>query len=152
MVKLIYLDTWSKWCIFLVWIQLACAFRYGREDLDVIGVSFRKDIWIKRIQMYPFEGTKTPNTPMQDALLKKAGDQGHAFTFDVNSHLCIKHWKKTINDVLHWCLFCSVSDSSTSSMLSVPSTSTRGCREGTVAEKHAHVQINSKAENYDSLK
>ncbi len=52
----------------------------------MIGVSFRKDIWIKRIQMYPFEGTKTPNTPMQDALLKKAGDQGHAFTFDVNSH------------------------------------------------------------------
>uniref|UniRef100_A0A671M8Q3 Arrestin-C n=1 Tax=Sinocyclocheilus anshuiensis TaxID=1608454 RepID=A0A671M8Q3_9TELE len=64
-----------------VWIQLACAFRYGREDLDVIGVSFRKDIWIKRIQMYPFEGTKNPNTPMQDALLKKAGDQGHPFTF-----------------------------------------------------------------------
>lgn len=44
--------------------------------------------------MYPIEGTKTPNTPMQDALLKKAGDQGHSFTFDVNSHLCIKHWKK----------------------------------------------------------
>lgn len=74
-------------------MQLACAFRYGREDLDVIGVSFRKDIWIKRIQMYPFEGTKPPNTPMQEALLKKAGDQGHAFTFDVNSHLCIKHWE-----------------------------------------------------------
>ncbi|KAF4104772.1 arrestin 3b, retinal (X-arrestin) [Onychostoma macrolepis] len=70
-----------------VWIQLACAFRYGREDLDVIGVSFRKDIWIKRIQMYPSEGTKTPNTPMQDALLKKAGDQGYPFTFDIPAHL-----------------------------------------------------------------
>uniref|UniRef100_A0A8C1R3L4 Arrestin-C n=1 Tax=Cyprinus carpio TaxID=7962 RepID=A0A8C1R3L4_CYPCA len=66
---------------------LACAFRYGREDLDVIGVSFRKDIWIKRIQMYPFEGTKPPNTPMQDALLKKVGDQGHPFTFDIPVHL-----------------------------------------------------------------
>uniref|UniRef100_A0A672T833 Arrestin-C n=1 Tax=Sinocyclocheilus grahami TaxID=75366 RepID=A0A672T833_SINGR len=65
---------------------LACAFRYGREDLDVIGVSFRKDIWIKRIQMYPFEGTKPPNTPIQDALLKKAGDQGHPFTFDIPVH------------------------------------------------------------------
>uniref|UniRef100_A0A673LMG4 Arrestin-C n=1 Tax=Sinocyclocheilus rhinocerous TaxID=307959 RepID=A0A673LMG4_9TELE len=62
-------DTSSKLLNFLVWIQLARAFRYGREDLDVIGVSFRKDIWIKRIQMYPFEGTKNPNTPMQDALL-----------------------------------------------------------------------------------
>ncbi|XP_052430219.1 arrestin-C-like [Carassius gibelio] len=70
-----------------VWIQLACAFRYGREDLDVIGVSFRKDIWIKRIQMHPFEGTKPPNTPMQDALLKKAGEQGHPFTFDIPVHL-----------------------------------------------------------------
>uniref|UniRef100_A0A673KWB8 Arrestin-C n=1 Tax=Sinocyclocheilus rhinocerous TaxID=307959 RepID=A0A673KWB8_9TELE len=71
----------------VVWVQLACAFRYGREDLDVIGISFRKDIWIKRIQMYPFEGTKPPNTPMQDALLKKAGDQGHPFTFDIPVHL-----------------------------------------------------------------
>uniref|UniRef100_A0A8C0YB96 Arrestin-C n=2 Tax=Cyprinus carpio TaxID=7962 RepID=A0A8C0YB96_CYPCA len=70
-----------------VWIQLACAFHYGREDLDVIGVSFRKDIWIKRIQMHPFEGTKPPNTPMQDALLKKVGDQGHPFTFDIPVHL-----------------------------------------------------------------
>lgn len=70
-----------------VWVQLACAFRYGREDLDVIGVSFRKDIWIKRIQMYPFEGTKPPNTSMQEALLKKAGDQGHPFTFDIPVHL-----------------------------------------------------------------
>ncbi|XP_039520621.1 arrestin 3b, retinal (X-arrestin) isoform X1 [Pimephales promelas] len=72
-----------------VWVQLACAFRYGKDDLDVIGVSFRKDIWIKRIQMYPFEGTKPPNTPMQEALLKKAGDQGHPFTFDVNLNLCV---------------------------------------------------------------
>jgi len=39
--------------------------------------------------MYPFEGTKPPNTPMQEALLKKAGDQGHPFTFDVNLNLCV---------------------------------------------------------------
>ncbi|XP_073676782.1 arrestin 3b, retinal (X-arrestin) [Garra rufa] len=70
-----------------VWVQLACAFRYGREDLDVIGVSFRKDIWIKRMQIYPVQGTKPPNSPMQDALLKKAGDQGHAFTFGIPIHL-----------------------------------------------------------------
>ncbi|KTG35910.1 hypothetical protein cypCar_00008240 [Cyprinus carpio] len=37
--------------------------------------------------MHPFEGTKPPNTPMQDALLKKVGDQGHPFTFDIPVHL-----------------------------------------------------------------
>ncbi|XP_073710344.1 arrestin 3b, retinal (X-arrestin) isoform X2 [Misgurnus anguillicaudatus] len=71
-----------------VWVQLACTFHYGRENLDVIGVSFRKDIWVKRIQMYPPPTNKPPNTtPMQDVLLKKAGDQGHPFTFDIPVHL-----------------------------------------------------------------
>lgn len=89
-----------------MWVQLACAFRYGREDLDVIGVSFRKDIWMKRIQMYPFEGTRPANTTMQEALLKKAGDQGHPFTFEVNTHLCIcLSIEKTIKDLLFICVY-----------------------------------------------
>uniref|UniRef100_A0A672SSE7 Arrestin-C n=1 Tax=Sinocyclocheilus grahami TaxID=75366 RepID=A0A672SSE7_SINGR len=58
-----------------VWIQLACAFRYGREDLDVIGLSFRKDIWIQHIQLYPDAGHKPTLTEMHDTLLKKAGEQ-----------------------------------------------------------------------------
>uniref|UniRef100_A0A8C1XE47 Arrestin-C n=1 Tax=Cyprinus carpio TaxID=7962 RepID=A0A8C1XE47_CYPCA len=66
-----------------VWIQLACAFRYGREDLDVIGLSFRKDIWIQHIQLYPDAGHKPTLTEMHDTLLKKAGEQGHPFTFNV---------------------------------------------------------------------
>uniref|UniRef100_A0A8C7G3U2 Arrestin-C n=1 Tax=Oncorhynchus kisutch TaxID=8019 RepID=A0A8C7G3U2_ONCKI len=67
-----------------VWVYLACAFRYGSDDLDVIGLSFRKDIWVKRIQIYPVVGTNPANTPMQEALLKKCGDQGHPFTFTVS--------------------------------------------------------------------
>ncbi|KAI7801921.1 Arrestin 3, partial [Triplophysa rosa] len=70
-----------------VWVQLACAFRYGREDLDVIGVSFRKDIWVKRIQMYPPSTNRPPDTPMQKALVMKAADQGHPFTLDIPVHL-----------------------------------------------------------------
>ncbi|XP_036379700.1 arrestin-C-like [Megalops cyprinoides] len=70
-----------------VWIQLACAFRYGREDLDVIGLSFRKDIWIQHKQIYPPTGDKQPNTPMQDALMKKAGEQGHPFVFNLPTNL-----------------------------------------------------------------
>ncbi|KAF6725374.1 Arrestin-C [Oryzias melastigma] len=33
-----------------VFVYLACAFRYGSDDLDVIGLNFRRDIWIKRVQ------------------------------------------------------------------------------------------------------
>uniref|UniRef100_A0A8C1K5G8 Arrestin-C n=1 Tax=Cyprinus carpio TaxID=7962 RepID=A0A8C1K5G8_CYPCA len=70
-----------------VWIQLACAFRYGREDLDVIGLSFRKDIWIQHIQLYPDAGHKPTLTEMHDTLLKKAGEQGHPFTFNIPTNL-----------------------------------------------------------------
>ncbi|XP_030621419.1 arrestin 3b, retinal (X-arrestin) [Chanos chanos] len=71
-----------------VWVQLACAFRYGRDDLDVIGLSFRKDIWIQRVQIYPPpSGSTPPSTAMQEALLKKAGDQGHAFLFNIPNNL-----------------------------------------------------------------
>uniref|UniRef100_A0A8C7G597 Arrestin-C n=1 Tax=Oncorhynchus kisutch TaxID=8019 RepID=A0A8C7G597_ONCKI len=70
-----------------VWVYLACAFRYGSDDLDVIGLSFRKDIWVKRIQIYPVVGTNPANTPMQEALLKKCGDQGHPFTFTIDTNL-----------------------------------------------------------------
>uniref|UniRef100_A0AAY5L4X0 Arrestin-C n=1 Tax=Esox lucius TaxID=8010 RepID=A0AAY5L4X0_ESOLU len=70
-----------------VFVQLCCAFRYGREDLDVIGLSFRKDIWIKHIQLYPEAGHKPTLTPMHECLLKKAGEQGHAFTFDIETNL-----------------------------------------------------------------
>ncbi|XP_030648086.1 arrestin 3a, retinal (X-arrestin) [Chanos chanos] len=70
-----------------VWIQLACAFRYGRDDLDVIGLSFRKDIWIKHVQMYPPADHKPKLTEMHDTLLKKAGDQAHPFTFEIPTNL-----------------------------------------------------------------
>uniref|UniRef100_A0A673ZG89 Arrestin-C n=1 Tax=Salmo trutta TaxID=8032 RepID=A0A673ZG89_SALTR len=84
-----------------VWVYLACAFRYGSDDLDVIGLSFRKDIWVKRIQIYPVVGTRPANTPMQEALLKKCGDQGHPFTFTVISlslALSISRFKPFIKD------------------------------------------------------
>ncbi|KAK1882577.1 Arrestin red cell isoform 3 [Dissostichus eleginoides] len=33
-----------------VFVTLTCAFRYGREDLDVLGLSFRKDLYISTFQ------------------------------------------------------------------------------------------------------
>jgi len=71
-----------------VWCKLSCAFRYGTEDLDVIGLSFRKDIWTQRFQMYPPTGDAKPaNTAIQTALMKKCGDQGHPFTFEIPTNL-----------------------------------------------------------------
>ncbi|MCJ8742144.1 hypothetical protein PDJAM_G00078640 [Pangasius djambal] len=70
-----------------VWVQLCCAFRYGNEDLDVIGLIFRKDIWINHIQLYPDAGHKPQLTDMHNTLLKKAGEQAYAFTFNIPNNL-----------------------------------------------------------------
>jgi len=69
-----------------VWVYLACAFRYGSDDLDVIGLSFRRDIWIQRQQLYPTEGTP-PKSPMIDSLMKKVGESGVPFTFQMPTDL-----------------------------------------------------------------
>lgn len=66
-------------------MQLACAFRYGSDDLDVIGLCFRKDIWLKHVQIYP-ECHKPTLTPMHETLLKKAGDGAYPFSFEVRLH------------------------------------------------------------------
>ncbi|KAM4620375.1 arrestin 3a, retinal (X-arrestin) [Polymixia lowei] len=67
-------------------VQLACAFRYGHDDLDVIGLSFRKDIWFEQIQIYP-ACHKPTLTPMHETLLKKAGDNAYPFTINIPSNL-----------------------------------------------------------------
>lgn len=66
-----------------VFVYLACAFRYGSDDLDVIGLSFRRDIWIQRVQVYPPTGASAAKTPMQESLMKKIGEQGCPFSFQM---------------------------------------------------------------------
>ncbi|MEQ2195642.1 hypothetical protein XENOCAPTIV_016150 [Xenoophorus captivus] len=63
-------------------VQLACAFRYGSEDLDVMGLCFRKDIWFEQTQIYP-ENSKPQLSAMHETLLKKAGDNAYPFSFEV---------------------------------------------------------------------
>ncbi|XP_034545219.1 arrestin 3b, retinal (X-arrestin) [Notolabrus celidotus] len=70
-----------------VYVYLACAFRYGSDDLDVIGLSFRRDIWIKRVQVYPPTEAATAKTPMQESLMKKVGEQGCPFSFQLPTDL-----------------------------------------------------------------
>ncbi|KAM9376197.1 arrestin 3b, retinal (X-arrestin) [Pholidichthys leucotaenia] len=70
-----------------VYVYLACAFRYGSDDLDVIGLSFRRDIWIQRVQVYPPTENNTSKSPMIESLLKKVGEQGQPFSFQMPANL-----------------------------------------------------------------
>lgn len=67
-----------------MFVTLTCAFRYGREDLDVLGLSFRKDLFIATYQAFPpMPNPPRPLTRLQDRLLKKLGQHAHPFFFTV---------------------------------------------------------------------
>uniref|UniRef100_A0A8C2XT00 Arrestin beta 2 n=1 Tax=Cyclopterus lumpus TaxID=8103 RepID=A0A8C2XT00_CYCLU len=71
-----------------VFVTLTCAFRYGREDLDVLGLSFRKDLYISTFQAFPpVPEEKKPNSRLQERLLKKLGQQAHPFYFTIPQNL-----------------------------------------------------------------
>lgn len=74
----------------LVFVTLTCAFRYGREDLDVLGLSFRKDLYIATYQAFP-PGPNPPQPPtrLQDRLLRKLGQHAHPFFFTVRMPLTL---------------------------------------------------------------
>lgn len=67
-----------------VFVTLTCAFRYGREDLDVLGLSFRKDLFISTIQAFPpLREEKKPLSHLQERLMKKLGQHAYPFNFTV---------------------------------------------------------------------
>ena len=46
--------------------HVLAAFRYGREDLDVLGLTFRKDLYLASSQIFPMEvANKRPLTRLQ---------------------------------------------------------------------------------------
>ena len=93
--------------------HVLAAFRYGREDLDVLGKSldgcvrvkmmgkgkwflnlsglsgltFRKDLYLASSQIYPpLEENKKPLTRLQERLIKKLGENAHPFYFELPPH------------------------------------------------------------------
>lgn len=49
-----------------VYGHVLATFRYGREDLDVLGLTFRKDLFVASEQIYPqLEESKRPLTKLQ---------------------------------------------------------------------------------------
>ncbi|XP_069033971.1 arrestin, beta 2b isoform X2 [Embiotoca jacksoni] len=71
-----------------VFVTLTCAFCYGREDLDVLGLSFRKDLYVSTIQAFPppQEETKAVSR-LQERLLKKLGQHAYTFNFTIPQNL-----------------------------------------------------------------
>lgn len=44
--------------------HVLAAFRYGREDLDVLGLTFRKDLYLAAEQIFPQENSGQPKRPL----------------------------------------------------------------------------------------
>uniref|UniRef100_A0A1A9W2T1 Arrestin C-terminal-like domain-containing protein n=1 Tax=Glossina brevipalpis TaxID=37001 RepID=A0A1A9W2T1_9MUSC len=64
--------------------QVLAAFRYGREDLDVLGLTFRKDLYLANEQIYPPPQTNEKTlTRLQERLIKKLGPNAYPFYFEV---------------------------------------------------------------------
>ncbi|KAG7218446.1 hypothetical protein INR49_007774, partial [Caranx melampygus] len=72
-----------------VFVTLTCAFCYGREDLDVLGLSFRKDLYVSSLQVFPpqQQEVQRPLSRLQERLLKKLGQHAHPFTFTIPPNL-----------------------------------------------------------------
>ncbi|XP_056395546.1 arrestin-C isoform X2 [Hyla sarda] len=69
-----------------VFVVLTCAFRYGRDDMELIGLSFRKDIFVQSCQVYPpLPEDKKPLTPLQEKLRAKLGVNAFPFCFNVSN-------------------------------------------------------------------
>lgn len=67
-----------------MFVTLTCAFRYGREDLDVLGLTFRKDLFVANVQAFPpLPEEKKSLTRLQERLIKKLGEHAYPFTFEV---------------------------------------------------------------------
>ncbi|XP_066987847.1 arrestin homolog [Macrobrachium rosenbergii] len=60
--------------------QLVCSFRYGREEDEVMGLNFQKDLYLACEQIYPPKEDTEP-TKLQERLIKKLGANSYAFTF-----------------------------------------------------------------------
>ena len=64
--------------------HVVATFRYGREDLDVMGLDFKKELFVASCQIYPpVEGKEKPLTKMQERLMKKLGNDVYPFFFEL---------------------------------------------------------------------
>lgn len=94
----------------LVYVTLSCTFRYGRDDMDVMGISFRRDIFMSTRQVYPplQDKEQTIMTKMQEKILKKLGDNAYPFFFEVStikakiSGIILRIESDSVTTMTHW--------------------------------------------------
>ncbi|XP_069029186.1 S-arrestin-like [Embiotoca jacksoni] len=72
-----------------VYVMLSCTFRYGRQDVDVMGVAFRRDLFLVTRQVYPElqDKEKLTHTKIQHKLLRKLGNNAFPFFFEFPDNL-----------------------------------------------------------------
>ncbi|XP_008302654.1 beta-arrestin-1-like [Stegastes partitus] len=72
-----------------VYVMLSCTFRYGRQDMDVMGVAFRRDLLVVTRQVYPElqDKEKLTHNKIQQKLLRKLGDNAFPFFFEFPDNL-----------------------------------------------------------------
>ncbi|XP_017296598.1 S-arrestin-like isoform X2 [Kryptolebias marmoratus] len=72
-----------------VYVMLSCTFRYGRQDMDVMGVAFRRDLFVVTRQVYPElqDKEQLTHTKIQQKLLRKLGDNAYPFFFEFPDNL-----------------------------------------------------------------
>ena len=68
-----------------VFVTLSCTFRYGRDDMDVMGIAFRRELYLSTRQVYPplQDREMGVHTKIQAKLLRKLGNNSYPFFFEV---------------------------------------------------------------------
>ncbi|KAJ8406161.1 hypothetical protein AAFF_G00303920 [Aldrovandia affinis] len=70
-------------------VALSCTFRYGAEDEEVLGIEFRRDLYLCTRQVYPplQDKERSTHTRMQNRLLCKLGENAYPFFFEFPDNL-----------------------------------------------------------------
>lgn len=64
--------------------QIVCSFRYGREEDEVMGLNFQKELFLASEQIYPApEKSDKTLSKIQERLLKKLGSNAFPFNFNI---------------------------------------------------------------------
>ena len=71
-----------------VFVQLVCSFRYGREDDETMGLSFKKELTLADEQVYPptTSFSKNGTTRLQERLMTKLGATSYPFQLHFPRH------------------------------------------------------------------
>ena len=61
-------------------MQLVITFRHGKEEDETLGLSFKKELVLDRVQIYPPEKKKDEETKLQTRLIQKLGEGAFPFS------------------------------------------------------------------------